>query len=479
MALNTGLMGDRYATSDTRAGDDVAAADEEAIKDQSRIAPSLDIIRVEPTGETVVAGRAEPGALVRLLRGAIVLGESEANSAGEWVIVPDTALGAGATEIGLVAVMPDGTEVVAEESIVIEITEGGTSQPLVVVTRGDRPSEIMQMPEAGAGGEAVADAQETQETTAEESLAAADRVAQEEAEATVSEAQEAAGTEVATSETAATAPSEVAEVQATSEAREAAESAPSETQVAESTVTETQAAEVRPSANAQEGATEAASSAEVSQPAEQQVAEASEASEQQVAEASEVSQPTPANEPAVVAETAPTGTEAAVAPESTASVQVQTVESDEQGRIFASGQAGPGSSVRIYLDNEAVGDAAADNEGRWTLVAEKALEPGDYDVRVDQLATDGTVVARAQVVFTQAVPVAAAEATQVAESRAPDGVALQQVEIRRGDNLWRISRRLYGQGIRYTVIYDANRNVISDPNLIFPGQVFVVPPEAN
>ena len=49
------------------------------------------------------------------------------------------------------------------------------------------------------------------------------------------------------------------------------------------------------------------------------------------------------------------------------------------------------------------------------------------------------------------------------------------VIIRRGDSLWRISRRVYGRGIRYSTIYLANQDQISDPNRIWPGQVFSVP----
>ena len=55
-----------------------------------------------------------------------------------------------------------------------------------------------------------------------------------------------------------------------------------------------------------------------------------------------------------------------------------------------------------------------------------------------------------------------------------------RVIIRRGDNLWTLSRRVYGQGIRYTSIYDANEDQIRDPDLIFPGQVFDLPtPDAD
>lgn len=47
--------------------------------------------------------------------------------------------------------------------------------------------------------------------------------------------------------------------------------------------------------------------------------------------------------------------------------------------------------------------------------------------------------------------------------------------ITRGDSLWQISRRTYGKGNRYTVIYDANQDQIRNPDRIYPGQIFVLP----
>jgi nucleoid-associated protein YgaU len=44
-----------------------------------------------------------------------------------------------------------------------------------------------------------------------------------------------------------------------------------------------------------------------------------------------------------------------------------------------------------------------------------------------------------------------------------------------GDSLWRISRVTYGAGTRYVVVYRANRDRIRNPNLIHPGQIFVLP----
>jgi nucleoid-associated protein YgaU len=47
--------------------------------------------------------------------------------------------------------------------------------------------------------------------------------------------------------------------------------------------------------------------------------------------------------------------------------------------------------------------------------------------------------------------------------------------IRRGDNLWTIARRVYGEGLKYTTIYEANTGQIRNPNRIYPGQVFDLP----
>jgi nucleoid-associated protein YgaU len=49
------------------------------------------------------------------------------------------------------------------------------------------------------------------------------------------------------------------------------------------------------------------------------------------------------------------------------------------------------------------------------------------------------------------------------------------VIIQPGNNLWQISRVIYGRGVEYTVIYQANRDQIRNPNLIYPGQILTTP----
>ena len=52
---------------------------------------------------------------------------------------------------------------------------------------------------------------------------------------------------------------------------------------------------------------------------------------------------------------------------------------------------------------------------------------------------------------------------------------LQTATVLRGDSLWRISRKSLGKGIRYTQIYEANTRQIRNPRLIYIGQVLVMP----
>ncbi|WP_204270903.1 LysM peptidoglycan-binding domain-containing protein, partial [Escherichia coli] len=70
----------------------------------------------------------------------------------------------------------------------------------------------------------------------------------------------------------------------------------------------------------------------------------------------------------------------------------------------------------------------------------------------------------------------AAPAEMALAPPAPGAVFVPEIgtaRIARGDNLWQISRRVYGRGTRYTVIYDANQDQIRDPDRIYPGQIFV------
>ncbi|MCK1273698.1 LysM peptidoglycan-binding domain-containing protein [Bradyrhizobium sp. 61] len=76
-------------------------------------------------------------------------------------------------------------------------------------------------------------------------------------------------------------------------------------------------------------------------------------------------------------------------------------------------------------------------------------------------------------------------ATTVASASPADAISGAPAEaggnrvISRGDSLWALSKLAYGDGAHYAVIFNANRGKIHNPNLIYPGQTFVVPRKAD
>jgi nucleoid-associated protein YgaU len=141
---------------------------------------------------------------------------------------------------------------------------------------------------------------------------------------------------------------------------------------------------------------------------------------------------------------------------------LDTVDYDDHGAIRFSGTAPAGVPLRVYVDNRPVGDAAASPGGHWTLSPGLPVEPGVHRLRLDQLTPQGRVAGRVELPF-------------VRETMALSQVGAGQVVVQPGQNLWRLARRVYGTGLRYTVIYQANRDQIRDPRRIYPGQVFETP----
>lgn len=143
---------------------------------------------------------------------------------------------------------------------------------------------------------------------------------------------------------------------------------------------------------------------------------------------------------------------------------LDVVDYDEAGGMRFAGSAPPGARLRVYVGPEIAGDAVADPAGRWALTPARQPSIGRHTLRVDQLAAAGSVAARIELPFQRDI---------LPEEALHDG----QVIVQPGYSLWRIARRVYGRGVRYTVIYSANRDQIRDPGRIYPGQVFSVPGE--
>ncbi len=144
---------------------------------------------------------------------------------------------------------------------------------------------------------------------------------------------------------------------------------------------------------------------------------------------------------------------------------LQSVDYDVDGRIVIGGHAAADKEVRAYLDNRLLGAARADSSGRWHVKPEGSVPPGLHTLRIDEVDDSGRVLARVESPFSRAEPLTIAAGDQV-------------VVVQPGNSLWLIATRTYGSGFRYTVIYQANKGQIKDPDLIYPGQVFKLPTTA-
>lgn len=142
-------------------------------------------------------------------------------------------------------------------------------------------------------------------------------------------------------------------------------------------------------------------------------------------------------------------------------LKLDIVDYDEAGQLRLLGQANPGNVAVVYLNNATIGHTEVTTGGNWELRPEIPVAPGLYTLRVDELKAK-KVIARVEFPFSRAAPIDAI--TQ------DDYVIVQP-----GNSLWRISRRILGQGTMYSIIYEANKGQIGDPNLIHPGQVFAIP----
>jgi nucleoid-associated protein YgaU len=186
-------------------------------------------------------------------------------------------------------------------------------------------------------------------------------------------------------------------------------------------------------------------------------------------------------------------------------VIVGAVETEPGGKLHVSGQARPGAAVRLYLNDSFVASVTAGADGRFSVTINEGVTPGSYRVRLDEVEqSSGAVRARAEVPFSvpDAVVTASTPAQATGSKRTDVAAAAKQPEpaagvatappegnststvvvpkvvtttVSRGDSLWRLSQNTYGAGTRYAVIYKANREQIRNPNLIYPGQIFVIP----
>lgn len=223
-----------------------------------------------------------------------------------------------------------------------------------------------------------------------------------------------------------------------------------------------------------------------------------------------------------------------------ASVMIDTISYTPEGEVQVGGRGAGGAGLRLYLDNAELTTLQIPATGRWVTTLPDTA-PGIYTLRVDQLDASGKVVSRFETPFKRETIEALASAAetpepapqelaavadapaqpQVApaenrtetrteadtgpqaeastdappepETAAPEAPAAPQadpvatapeapvpvsVTVQPGFTLWGIAQERWGDGVLYVQVFEANKDKIKDPDLIYPGQVFSMPEAA-
>lgn len=499
---------------------------------------SFDIVRVEEDGSAVLAGRAAPGSTVRLLINEKVAGETQANERGEWVVIPVEPMSAGAHQMQIETENAAGEVKLAEQSVALTVPDQPGTQPLIVLSETAKPSRVLQKPEAAevklseAAPENTASENAENTTVASQQPAAESKTAALEPPATTTvpavtstarslnvdvvdyndaglttfSGRSAPGStvrvyvdDVYTGESTAgsdgtwsfTAGSEIAsgphalrtdqiaQDGSVSERielpffRESAERIASLQAQRKTTTEEEQAKpETMATAAAEPDTTAKVAAAETRTAPAEPVAPV--AAEAKAADSVKTAAEAEAADKPVVAETQQTSGVKGDVETAKPDVAPASAEPETSQQVVAAEPAKPEITQQVAEPETAVESAKPESTQQQVAAVEpdaEAVKPADLMPATED---DAPTV---EVAKPEPETAPAETAAVTSKSGQTDTVApvTGKVVIQPGNNLWQISRVIYGQGRRYTVIYDANKEQIRDPDRIYPGQIFETP----
>ena len=484
-ATNLGEKKEPSATTRARAGSSAKAEGGQAGKingqpgdakagAQAPVPPTFDVVRVEPDGMMVMAGRAAPGAKVEIVLDDRVLATVDADDRGEWAFSPSRSVFTGSHQLTLRTRGSAGAVITSPQTLTVSMDparKGGS--PLVLLASPEEPTRVLQKPEAPR----LARMETPQRAAPDERRNTASKPESEGAKAAV---------EAAAKTAEAARAGEAGTKKSVAKAKRGDEATPEEGKAAAG-------AEVSPA-----GARPA--DAEANEPAAPKVALA-------------LKQVDYDEEGRIFF--SGRGAPGAVLRIYVNNRRLADVRVGEDGSWTWKGEAEipPGKhSLRIdrLTENGGVVERIELPFMRASVreVAEARASAGDREL-LDKLESEAAAKepeTRPEEERTAAMEarVAAGAAPGKAEERGGTGAAAEEpfgkkesaaepaaaartageagkqagaglVVVQPGNNLWNIARVLYGRGVRYTTIYEANREQIRDPDLIYPGQVFKAP----
>ncbi|MEL6958559.1 MAG: LysM peptidoglycan-binding domain-containing protein [Pseudomonadota bacterium] len=406
------------AETDPPAADEGPAAEEDATADVAvagadPILPSLTELRIEPDGFALIMGQAKPGAEVAIEIDGDVVDQVVADASGAFLALP--LLPASDAPRRMVFVQdPDGARDLSAESYIIApvvIAEATPDAPVAEETE-------LALAETSADDEA-APAIEMAADTGDEVQPQADAVASE-------------------TETA------VAEVD-TDNAAGAVEG-----------TTGSELASADPAASESEGTEALAANAPASDPDDAPDAATSGPVLAVGEDGVRVVQPAPADN----------------SPDVMSTVALDTITYDAEGEVLLQGRASGEGFVLVYVDNAPISRLPVDEDGTWRSDL-PYVDTGVYTLRIDEVDPEGDVVSRIETPLRVEDPEAVAEV--LADETADPDFTIATRTVQPGATLWAIAEDRYGDGILYVRVFEANRDRIRNPDLIYPGQVFILP----
>jgi nucleoid-associated protein YgaU len=213
------------------------------------------------------------------------------------------------------------------------------------------------------------------------------------------------------------------------------------------------------------------------------------------------------------------------APEVMSNVSLDLISYDTEGEVVLAGRGKVKNYVRIYVDDTPVRTQPIAADGSWQLSLPE-VDAGIYTLRIDEIDNAGKVVSRVETPFKKEEPTEVRKVASVADpvvksdvvahelktvEVSPSDVAIDGVDgdmdnglddsvngldgsvvvpkiidepktvlaklvtIQPGATLWELAEARYGQGNLYMQIFEANRDNIRNPDLIYPGQIFTIP----
>lgn len=413
---------------------------------------AFDVVRVEPGGDMVVAGRCPANCTAELTANGKVQDKATADAGGHFAMTPP-ALAPGDYQIGLKVTTPDGKVATSEQSLTVSVPQPPSKDVVVVLNAPDAPSKILQRP-----GEAVAAASPAPNAGAPSGAGAAGA-----AGASPKAAPERSA--AALSLGAVDAENGRFFVQGTAPAGARLRVYLNNAPVAEPVA----GPDGRWSLRVERGLSPGSYAARVDQlDGAGKVTARSEARFAYEAEVAAAPSKPEAGKPSAQQAPKQDGP-AGSAGVATSGALAQSPSGGDGARDVASAPAAGGAASPSAASGQGAAGGATSSSGS-TGGAAPAPSVADAGSAATPRGPETP-----QPSPTETAAAAPSGAAPVADPANPVIESIDTAQVKRGDTLWRISRAIYGHGRRYTVIFTANDQQIRNPNLIYPGQVLVLP----